>query len=88
MNGRTYTEDALYLYDQFDRKYSKATYIATGFLPAPVEIPQYWAPTEVLSVANNPGSATSYAHYLNSGQYFLISQTQSQVAVPSYASRV
>jgi len=38
MNGRTYTEDALYLYDQFDRKYSKATYIATGFLPAPVEM--------------------------------------------------
>ena len=88
MNGRTYTEDALYLYDKFDRKYSKATYIATGFLPAPVETPQYWAPTEVLSVANTPGSATSYAHYTDSGQYYLILQTQSQVSVPSYAARV
>ena len=88
MNGRTYTEDALYIYDKFDKKYSKADYIATGFLPAPVETPQYWAPTEVLSVANTPGSATSYAHYTAGGQYYLISQTQSQVSVPSYAARV
>ncbi|NBR25969.1 MAG: hypothetical protein EBU08_19745, partial [Micrococcales bacterium] len=76
------------IYDKFDRKYSKAAYIATGFLPAPVETPQYWAPTEVLSVANTPGSATSYAHYTDGGQYYLISQTQSQVSVPSYAARV
>jgi hypothetical protein len=88
MNGRTYTEDADHLYDQHGRKYSKASYIATGFLPAPVYRPQYWAPTPVLAVANTPGSATQYAHYLQNGQYYLVAQTQSQVSVPSYASRV
>ena len=88
MNGRTYTEDADYLYDKFGKKYSKAAYIATGFIPTPTYTPQYWAPTEVLSVANTPGSATSYAHYLNNAQYYLIAQTQSQVSVPSYAARV
>jgi hypothetical protein len=88
MNGRTYHEDANYLYDKYGKKYSKADYIATGFLPAPVAKPQYWAPTLVLNVANTPGNTTYYAHYLKDGSYYLAAQTQSQISVPSYASRV
>ena len=88
MNGRTYHEDADYIYDKFNNKYSKAAYIATGFLPAPVETPQYWAPTPVLNVAKTPGSATQYAHYTENSNYYLVAQTQSQISVPSYATRV
>ena len=88
MNGRTYTEDATHLYGPHGDKYSKADYIATGFLPAPVYNPQYWAPTPVINVAYTPGSATQYAHYFKDGQYWLVAQNQTQVSVPSYASRV
>jgi len=80
MNGRTYHEDADFLYDKFNNKYSKAAYIATGFLPAPVETPQYWAPTPVLNVAKTPGSATQYAHYTENSNYYLVAQTQSQIS--------
>lgn len=88
MNGRTYVEDATHLYDQYGKKYSKATYIATGFLPAPSFSPQYWAPTPVLSVASSPNSATQYAQYLDSSQYYFMAETQSQISVPAYAARV
>ena len=88
MLNRTYVEDATHLYDKHGRKYSKAQYIATGFIPAPSYIPQYWAPTPVLSNSYTPGSATQYAQYLDSSNYYFLSQNQTQVSVPAYAARV
>ena len=92
MQGRIYTEDATHLYDQFGKKYSKAAYLNSGpnqgFLPAASYAPQYWAPTPVISVAYNPGSATQYAHYTQNSNYYLIAETQTQISVPSYAVRV
>lgn len=89
MNGRTYQEDADYLYDKFGKKYSKADYIATGFLPAPVETPQYWGLTPVTNIAHTPGSTVYYSHYNdNSNNWYLAAQTQAQVSVPSYAAKV
>ena len=92
MNGRSYTEDADYLYDIFGKKYSKSAYITAGpnqgFLPTATYSPQYWAPTPVISVAYNPGSATQYAHYTQNSNFYLVAETQTQVSVPSYATRV
>lgn len=88
MNGRTYSEDADYFYDKLGKKYSKAEYIATGFIPAPVYSPQYWAPKPVISVAYTPGSSTQYAQYTDGTNYYLIAETQAQISVPTYASQV
>jgi len=92
MSGKIFTEDATHLYDQFGKKYSKASYVNAGpnqgFLPTPVYSPQYWAPTPVISVAYNPGSATQYAHYLKDGSYYLLAETQTQISVPTYAIKV
>ena len=92
MNGRTYVEDADYLYNSMGKRYSKASYVNSGanqgFLPTPNYIPQYWAPTPVLSVAYTPGSTTQYAQYTQNSNYYLIAETQAQISVPSYAARV
>lgn len=92
MQARTFTEDATHLYNQFGKKYSKSAYIGAGpnqgFLPTPAYSPQYWAPTPVISVAYNPGSATQYAHYTQDSNYYLVAETQTQISVPSYAVRV